>query len=256
MMKIARKAALVAALGAMAFAAPASADGILEDPLPRFEDRLCPGIIGLEQEYAELMVSRLRMNAESLGLRLATEGDCDPNIVIAFVDDSRAYLADLLDRRGYLFRDMDPADRDDMLEEAGASGVWHQIAAHTRDGIRVGRRDNLAQIPEAGMWQAHSRIYRPVRNDITYSLVLLSRDDVSGLTLRQLADYATLRALATEFPDEAGEEQPSMLTLFTSDDRPDELTPFDRAWLERLYQGIPNALPSTRLRGVEVAEND
>jgi len=256
MIELARKIASAAALTALAMATPVSADGILEDPLPRFEDRLCPGVVGLDEEYAELMVSRFRMNAESFGLRLASEGECEPNVVIAFVDDSRAYLEDLLDRRAYLFRDMGEAGRAEMLEEAGASGVWHQVAAHTRDGLRVGRSDNLVQVPETGMWQAHSRIYRPVRQDITYSLVLLSRENVTGLTLRQLADYATLRALATEYPDEAGTEQSSMLTLFTSDDRPDELTAFDRAWLERLYEGIPNALPSSRLRGVEVAEND
>lgn len=252
-----RKTALAAALSALALATPASADGIMDEPLPRFEDRLCPGVIGLEREYAELMVTRLRMNAEELGLRLAGEEGCDPNLVIAIVDDSRAYLVDLMERRGYLFRDMNPADREAMLDAADASGVWHQLAARTRDGIRVGRRDNLAQIPEAGMWQAHSRIYRPVRHDITYALVLLNREEVRGLTLRQLADYATLRALATEFPEEAGEGQATMLGLFDdADARPEELTAFDRAWLNRLYDGIPNVPASIRLRGVEVAENE
>lgn len=251
-----RTIAGLAAAAALAISAPASADGILEDPLPRFEDRVCPGIIGLETEFAELMVSRLRMNAQEFGLRLASDGDCDPNLVIAFVEDSRAYLADLIERRGYLFREMTPTEREAMLDEADASGVFHQVSARTRDGIRVGRRDNLAQIPEAGMWQAHSRIYRPVRQDITYSLVLLSKDDVSGLTLRQLADYATLRALATEFPEEAGESEASMLTLFSGSERPEELTTFDRAWLTRLYAGIPNRIAGTRLRGVEVAENE
>ncbi len=252
-----RKTALAAAFSALVLAAPASADGIMDEPLPRFEDRLCPGVIGLEHEYAELVVTRLRMNAEQFGLRLAGEEGCDPNLVIAIVDDSRAYLVDLMERRGYLFRDMSPADREAMLDDADASGVWHQLAARTRDGIRVGRRDNLAQIPEAGMWQAHSRIYRPVRHDITYALVLLNREEVRGLTLRQLADYATLRALATQFPDEAGEGQATMLSLFdTGDARPEELTAFDRAWLARLYDGIPNLPGANRLRGVEVAENE
>lgn len=257
MMVFLRKTAAAAAMVALAFAVPAKADGVMEESLPRFEDRLCPGIIGMEREYAELMVTRLRMNAEAFGLRLAEDGDCEPNIVIAFVEDSRAYLSDLMERRGYLFRDMDRADREEMLAEADASGVWHQVAVNTRDGIRVGRRDNMTQIPEAGMWQAHSRIYSPVRHDITFALVLLNREQVSGLSLRQLADYATMRALATEFPDEAGVEQQSMITLFDDAvERPAELTQFDRAWLERLYAGIPNLPASTRLRGVEVAENE
>lgn len=252
-----RKTALAAALSILALAPPASADGIFDEPLPRFEDRLCPGVIGLEQEYAELVVTRLRMNAQAFGLRLASEEHCDPNLVIAIVDDSRAYLVDLMERRGYLFRDMSPADREAMLNDADASGVWHQLAARTRDGIRVGRRDNLAQIPEAGMWQAHSRIYRPVRHDITFALVLLNREKVRGLTLRQLADYATLRALATEYPAQAADGQPTMLSLFdNAEARPEELTAFDRAWLARLYDGIPNLPGANRLRDLVVAENE
>ena len=252
-----RKTVTAAALAALAVAVPAQADGIIEEPLPRFEDRLCPGILGLEQEYAELLVTRLRMNAERLGLRLAEEGDCDPNLVVAIVDDSGAYLADLVERRGYLFRDMDPADRNDMLTEPGPFRVWHQVAPRTRDGIRVGRSENLVTPPETGMWQAHSRIYRPVRHDITYALVLMNKDSVQGLTLRQIADFATLRALATEFPDGAGDRSGTMLNLFAApESRPEELGEFDRAWLTRLYEGIPNLPASTRLRGVEVAEND
>ena len=252
-----RNAVLLAVFAAVAIASPAKADGILDEPLPRFEDRLCPGVIGLDQEYAELMVTRLRTNVQSLGLRLASDDDCDPNLVVAIVDDSRSYLAELMERRGYLFTDMDPAERDEMLADAGASGVWHQVAARTRDGIRVGRSDNLVQPPNAGMWQAHSRIYRPVRHDITYALVLLNREEVRGLTLRQLADYASLRALATEFPEASGSTQPSMLTLFDAGAQtPEELTPFDRAWLARLYEGIPNRPASTRLRGVQVAEQE
>lgn len=252
-----RKTAIAAALATIAVAVPSHADGILEEPLPRFEDRLCPGIIGLEQEYAELLVTRVRMNAERFGLRLAEDGDCDPNLVVAVVDDSRAYLADLVERRGYLFRDMDPAERADMLAEDGPFRVWHQVAARTRDGIRVGRNENLVMPPEAGMWQAHSRIYRPVRHDITYALVLMDKESVRGLTLRQIADFATLRALATEYPDGASERGATMLNLFAAEDsRPDELSDFDAAWLSRLYGGIPNLPASTRLRGLEVAENE
>ncbi|WP_120077266.1 hypothetical protein [Aurantiacibacter odishensis] len=256
MAHILRKIAFATALAATGLAAPAAADGIMDEPLPRFEDRLCPGIIGLDREYAGLMVSRLRENADALGLRLAGGDACEANVVIAFVEDSRAYLAEMMDERGYLFNDMTPMQRRQLLESTGASGVWHQVAARTRDGIRVGRRENLAQVPTAGMWQAHSRIYRPVRHDITYALVLLDRDEARGLTLRQLADYATLRALATEFPAGAGEGEASMLTLFEDADKPMELTAFDRAWLERLYAGLPNIPASTRLQGVEVAESE
>lgn len=248
-----------AALSALAFAAPAKADGIMDEPLPRFEDRICPGVLGMEPGYAQLMVSRLRDNVEMFGLRLAgsEEEGCEPNLVIAFVEDSHGYLANLMERRGYLFADMDPADRADMLAGDQPYRVWHQVAPHTRDGIRVGSRENLAQLPEAGMWQAHSRIYRPVRHDITYALVLLDSDAVDGLTVRQLADFATLQALATEFPDGAEDSPGTMLRLFDgSGTAPDSLGPVDAEWLAALYDGIPNLPASMRLRSVDVATAD
>lgn len=251
-----RHLATAAVLSALAIASPVQADGILEEPLPRFEDRICPGVLGMQREYAEVMVSHLRDNIEMFGLRLAgsEEEGCEPNLLIAFVDDGRAYLTNLMAQRSYLFADMDRADRVDLVAGDAPYRVWHQVTAHTRDGIRVGSRENLTQVPEAGMWQAHSRIYRPVRHDITYALVLLDSGAVEGLTVRQLADFATLQALATEFPEGAEDSAGTMLRLFDGgDNRPDSLGPVDVAWLAELYGGIPNLPASMRLRSVEVA---
>ena len=254
-----RKLTAAAVLSALAFAAPAQADGIMEEPLPRFEDRICPGVLGMEREYAEVMVARLRDNVELFGLRLAgsEEEGCEPNVLIAFVEDSRGYLANLMESRSYLFAHMDRSDRDDLVAGDAPFRVWHQVAAHTRDGIRVGSREYLTQLPEAGMWQAHSRIYRPVRHDITYALVLIDSAAVEGLSVRQLADFATLQALATEFPEGAEDSPGTILRLFDDGETaPESLGPVDAEWLARLYDGIPNLPASMRLRSVEVATAD
>lgn len=224
-----------------------------EEPLPRFEDRVCPGVAGLELEYAEQFVGRVRANAERFGLRLADPASCEPNLLIAFVEDGPAYLSQLVTDRGYLFSRMDRPDLDALLAQQGPVTVWHQVQQRTRDGIQVGTGENLMNLPRAGMWQAHSRIYRPIRNDITYSLVLFDSDAVTGMTLAQLADHASLRGFATAFPQDIGVEAHSLLDLFTTtDDRPPGLTAFDVAWLERLYDGIPNMPASVRLRGVRI----
>jgi hypothetical protein len=240
---------LAAALFLAGTSAPALADGIIEDPLPRVEDRLCPGIVGLETGMAETLVSRIRANAASFGVPLADTQTCEANLVVAIVDDGQAWLTDLAGRRGYLFRDMDRVDREELLAATGPVRVWNQVTVRTRDGMRVGLRENLTNLPQAGMWSAHSRIYRPVRKDITYTLVLFDKAAAGTLTPAQLADYATLRALATEFPDNPGAS--SILALFDAGDRPAGLTDHDRAWLGELYRGIPNVPASVRLNSVE-----
>ena len=71
-------------------------------------------------------------------------------------------------------------------------------------------------------------------------MVLFDREAIRGLTLTQLADYATFRALAQRLPAAAAGEA-SILALFDSGAaQPAALTEFDRAYLARLYTGLPN----------------
>src|SRR6478735_3148653 len=82
--------------------------GIRYAPLPRFEgDRLCPGVIGLKDDFASLVVDRIRANAEQFGLWMTEDnGTCTPNFVIAFVDDGQATLQQVADGQSWLFKDM------------------------------------------------------------------------------------------------------------------------------------------------------
>ncbi len=230
-------AALLAPLPALA-----QAD---QEPLARFEDALCPGVLGLRQEAAEQMVGRLRANAEMLGLRMAENGDCEANFIVGFVDDGQAFLSQLQDRSGYIFAEMTREERAALLADPGPARALLRVRARTRDGIPISRRENLAQLPTTAMWMAHSKIYTATRNDIISAIVLFDRDAVRGLNLAQLADYATFRALAQRLPGPEAAGKASILTLFEPGEaRPDGLTEFDRAYLDQLYTGIAN-LPAT-----------
>ena len=65
-----------------------------QEPLPRFEEQICPGVAGLQLEAAEAMVGRIRANLTEFGRQLAPESTCEPNLVVAFVEDSREFLPD------------------------------------------------------------------------------------------------------------------------------------------------------------------
>jgi hypothetical protein len=236
-----RTIALAGLAGAVLFAPlPASAQAD-EEPLARFEDALCPGVLGLKQEAAEEMVGRMRANAEMLGLRMAENGDCQANFVVGFVTDGQAFLSQLQDRNSYIFAEMTRDERVALLSDSGPARAMLRIRARSRDGIPISRRENLSQLPTTTMWMAHSKIYSATRNDIISAMVLFDRDAVRGLNLTQLADYATFRALAHRLPGPEAAGQASILTLFDGGtSRPAELTEFDRAYLARLYAGIPN----------------
>jgi hypothetical protein len=100
------------------------------------------------------------------------------------------------------------------------------------------------------MWMAHSKIYLPVREDITQVVVVFDLDQVHGKSLDQLADYATMRGLAQTRPVEDAPAMDTILTLFHSASPPQALTQFDRAYLAALYDSIPNLPGITRVMGV------
>jgi hypothetical protein len=223
----------------------------LHTPLARFNDWLCPGIFGLKPEFAALMIDRMRAGAEALHIRLADDDHCDPNLVVAFVDDGKQELADLDARHGEMFMEMSTAERKDLLAETGPVRVWTSTVTRTRDGMPVPRARTLDNPPTAMMWMAHSKIYLPVRQDIEQVIVFLDKSAVRGKTLAQLADYAMMRGLARTKPSSDGQVLDSILTLFDPNATPPlSMTAFDRAYLGSVYDGIPNIAGATKIGGV------
>lgn len=225
---------------------------IYDTPLARFEDRLCPGIIGIPADYAVMMIDRIRHNAGELGMWMADEENCSPNFIVAFVDDGQAELAELERRHGHLFETMSLAERRELLAETGPVRVWTSTATRTRDGMPVPRAEGLDKPPVVQMAMAHSKIYLTTREDITSVMVLFDKRQLLGKTLDQLSDYATMRGLARTRPVGAdGAAMDTILTLFDDTGAaPPGLTDFDRAYLASLYDWIANLPAATKMLGV------
>lgn len=220
------------------------------EPLARFEDRLCPGIMGIKVEHAEIMVDRIRRNAEEIGITLADPEKCSPNFIVAFVTDGQQHLASLARTQGHLFSETTAVERQEILSQQGPARVWTTTSMRSRDGMPMTQRDGLVNPPTVSAWSAHSKIYLPVREDITQVLVLFDAEGVAGRSLVQLADYATIRGLARTRPVEDDPTMDTILTLFHSDTPPWTLTEFDRAYLAAIYASIPNMPGITKLLDV------
>jgi hypothetical protein len=219
---------------------PATANLLGENPLPRVEDALCPGIMGMATPTALQVLDRVRQNAESVGIRLADAESCAPNLVIAFVDDGSVFVETLMDSQPRLFETLTLAQKRDLQASTGPVRAWNVVATRTRDGMIVTQQENMTQIPQATMWSAHSKIYTATRQDIVSTVVLFDNRQVTGMTTTQLADYASMRSFAADFsayPAQRG----TILSLFDgAAGRPAGLTETDQAFLQTLYSGIPN----------------
>jgi len=227
----------------------------MHSPLARFESPLCPGVFGLPQDAAAMIVGRIRHNAELLRLPLAPDGNCAANLFVAFVPHAQEQLAEAHRQHSYLFRGLAPTERRQLLAESGPARAWTTTVMKTRDGMRASEPapragDPVSAVPIVTMWQAHSKIYLPVRQDIASVLVVFDVDQVRGNTLVQLADYATMRGLART--QASGTVRDSILALFDASAAtpPAGLTPFDRAYLASLYETIPNIAGAHVIGGV------
>lgn len=231
-------------------------------PLARFQDEVCPGIVGVQQDSAEAMVGLIRQNAAELGLRLGDPAICEPNLLVAVMDDPSAYLDDLRTRRPYLFDWLGKDELQALFKTPGPAHTWTRVLTYSRDGIPVYHSQSLTDLPWTTMMAAHSLIYVPVRRDIASSMVLIEKKAVQGLSVAQVADYATMRGLSGDQAEKLDAPGETILSLFGAGaGKPAGLTRSDKIFLRTLYSTLPNnpaaitlSLADARIAGGSAAE--
>jgi hypothetical protein len=212
----------------------------------RFEAPLCPGVNGLRQDAAERVVHRIRANAARIKLAVAKAG-CSPNLVVAFVEDGRELLDNLARRRDRPLRLITAAERQELLADEAPVRVWNNIRTISLvfppGPVRIWRDEE--QPPSLAR---NVVMFLPARKEIMSALVVFDRGAVIGLTLDQLADYATMRGLAHTRPANGDEPMETILSLFADQERrPAALSPFDLGYLQGLYFGPPNDRAVTKM---------
>jgi hypothetical protein len=218
---------------------------LYEKALPRFWKPVCPGVAGLRTDYAEAMVARMRDTIARLKAPLA-KIDCSPNLVVAFEDDGRTLLADLKRDRPDIFRLVSQSEQAELLTGEAPVRVWNNIAPRWT-GSGAPPRDWL----HASVWGQLDRNAMPVSYDIVSALVIFNRGAAEGMTLTQLADYATMRGLSHTRPPTGEQPMSTILSLFDGDTGgPDALTDFDIGYLRSLYWWLPNASAAHRFADV------
>jgi hypothetical protein len=214
----------------------AEAIDIRYKPLARFEQPVCPGILGMDREIAEFMIDRIRFVAQEAGLRLSNDVDCSPNILIAFVPDPQAQFEHIRKESPFYLKGTPHSEVLELSRETGPVIAWTATVTKTRHGESVSASEGLF-VPEVLYTPiAQSHIYTAHRKDIISSLVLIDVDAVDGLSAVQLADYAAMRSLAKTRTPKDEIATSTILSLFACEGEPPiEMSDFDRAYLASLY---------------------
>ena len=213
------------------------------DQNARWAEPLCIGAIGLRAEIATPLIDRIEATARDVGARVA-KGDCSPNVMIAFMQDSDAAFAMIERKRPDLLQTTGKQERrklsqpglpvrwfyGQVVEGLGGRGVGPNAPA------LAGSPDGLFDLPVLNDGSI-SRMNSPAQVSIKGVTVMVDVPRVAGVPFDALADYLAFGILSRTRLD-ADPSSASILALFQAPEasRPIGLTDFDRAMLKALYK--------------------
>jgi hypothetical protein len=205
-----------------------------DEPIARFTDPICATSSGLPPQVGRIIVDRIGAVAAAAGLRVGRAG-CAPNVFVLFVLDGKATMRRLFETNAPVVAGQSVRDMNRLIAESAPARAWSETEIRSRDGDRPTYSPRQApRLPVA----TSSHLALQIRRDILSSTVLIDRDAAAGLSLKQIADYAAMRALTGARPD-GGLGRRSVLSLFTHPNAgpPEEATAFDKGYLRGLYDG-------------------
>lgn len=224
--------------------------------IARFETQFCPIVIGFPAEWTPILENLIRANVEQAGRKVEPRG-CTPTAVVIFIDEPQRLVTELHKAMPGLFEGMAPADYRTLTDQPRTAYGWRVIDLRDRDGRPL---ENAGSVNGEGVQgvkivrnATNSRLVKSVRQEIMSSFVVLDLKRTPGMTLRQIADFATLNLLLDLKPGarerlEAG----SILSLFDAADpaaAPPRMAAFDEGMLKGLYAQRENNLDAKVQRG-------
>lgn len=227
-------------------------------PLARFEDRICPGVVGLGSADANKLLQLIRDNVVSLGGRIAKPG-CTANATVIFTPEPAGFVKKLAEKEPGYFA-FSPAGIDQFTAKPRPVLSWHVNEVRDRDGNELGNSRELGMAkqkilnqPAAAGAPMNARVLRNVgathlytssREDMLFGFAVIDAAKIQGKTLEQLAAVATLHLLLDIKQDGGTANPASILSLF--DERansaalPQGLSRFDQAMVQGLYEPKEN----------------
>ena len=226
---------------------------LYREPLAQFQAPVCPGVIGMPDDFAAVMVARIRLVAQRARIRL-DQDKCRANLLVLFVANGQAALQNMGGKGPWLFDGIGPAQLSDLAEDPvlkdlaadpGPVHAWVNTRMETRYGEGVPKL--LMDDPT----MPASRLSLHLRNDIKASVVMIDIAAANGMSPEQIADYAAMRGLARTRPPGQSGTVGTILSLFDKAAiAPQGMTRFDHAYLRSVYGSVAHVAGITKIAQV------
>ena len=217
----------------------------VDKPISKFYSQACFGVFGMDEAYAAAIIDRMQENARRLDIPVGGEG-CQVNVLVGFVTDGVEEVQKLRKSDPAIFGSLLDYEYDRIMRGNGAVQAWHGTTVKSSDG----REFSGATTADGDSYSINrqyggsTRMGQPIRVDMDGAIVLIDAKRTPGKTVRQLADYASMRAFVSvdDTSEGGGSGIDTILSLFDEDGfAPGGLTRFDKAYLEAVYKLPANA---------------
>jgi len=218
------------------------------EQLARFEDEICPMVIGMPRDWTVKLTRMIRDNVTAIGGKVGKPG-CSVNAAVIFIDQPLELVKAFAEAEPGYFN-MTPRELAQFTAVARPITSWHVTDMRGRDGEELGSVRSIVDPGSGAKLSTDSsakvtrgitsgRLVTPVREDMLVGFVVIDRMATVGKSLRQLADIATMHLLLDVNPDASARDPGSILSLFEprSDGAPvpPRLSRFDRGALRGFY---------------------
>lgn len=204
-------------------------DATVRSELARWEDRVCPGIVGLAPDRGAFVLDRLAQEAALVGVEVEGPG-CRPNILIVVTSRPDEIAAGVREHRRKFFAHLSfPRD----VAAGGGGQSLGSFLTSTRPvrwwhvAVKTDRKHIV------------SRATSSKKDDLQRALVIVDARQLQQVNYEQLASYLTLVMLAQLDPEGQPSRLSSIMNLFADREAgrtpAGTLTPWDRAYLKGLY---------------------
>jgi len=210
--------------------------------LGRFEDPVCPVVLGMPAREGQLVQDRLRQVAGAVGMKTAP-AKCVPNLYVLIGRNKKEVIEGLDRKFPALLTGLSRREIGAMKEVPGPAVSWQILDRIGADGMplavaRMGADAEPVRIVRGV--GAISRISALTKVKFVASLIMFEAPALDGVTTRQLADYTAMRTFAATDPARGGRlPATSILELFRPGaepaDAPPSVTWWDYAFLKSLY---------------------
>ena len=220
--------------------------------MARWASDICIGVANLRPEGARYIVDRVSTVAEDVGLKPGEPG-CAPNVIIIASTSPDALAAELVqDRRRAFLMGGPGMDRGraalDAFVNSDQPVRWWQVSMPTNvdtgaPAVRLpgdcqGTCSSAADFAPVNRVVAGSRLALPIIDNLFRTVIILDVDQVSRVSIRQLADYLAMISLTQVDPDADTGAYVSVLNVFDDPASTDGLSDWDEAYLHGLYQTV------------------